>query len=546
MANKPAGLACDRHGSAGRASLTDLLGRMVGRGSPPPLFLLTPLDRDASGLAAYARSGAVAQAVSARLRHRRARRGYLAVVHGDLPEGETRTVQSHLVLNARGVPEPVDPAERHGDDPVKATIHVRGVKAGRGVSLVRIRPETDLSLQVRAQLAEIGHPVVGDRAFPPRDEIKAQAPRAERLALLADELVIPAKDPGGEALTLRLRTPAWFEDLLGGRAPREAGEMRGAEGVSSAVEWSTDEGGLGVGDGGARRPAGSDEADGSWSHVAAWYADLLESGRGDLHDEVVHPGVLGLLVPGPGERVLDVACGEGTLAGLVAERGASVTGVDLSEDLVRRARESSPERLDFRVGDARRLGDALGAGEPGYDAACCVLALMNIDDLGAVCAGLAGALRPGGRAVIVVLHPAFRAPGRTSWGWVRTGDGGERQFRRVDAYLSEDRHEIVMHPGRAARGDGESGGPITTVSHHRPIGSYVNALSCAGLAVDRVEEWASHRRSEAGPRAVEEDRARREIPMFLAVRAVKPRGGETGRGDDPVPEAGVGGGVAQP
>ena len=282
---------------------------MIGRGSPPPLFLLTQLDRDAAGLVAFARSGVVAKAVSGRLHNRKARRGYLAVVHGDFPEGETRTVQSHLVLNARGVPEPVDPAQRHRDDPVKAVIHVRGVRTSGTVSLVRIRPETDLTMQVRAQLAEIGHPVVGDRAFPPRDEIKNRAPRAERLALLADELVIPAKEPSGEALSLRLRTPAWFEDLLGGRSARQAGEMRGAEGEAAGVEWSD-------GDGDNNNDG---DNDGSWSHVAGWYADLLGSGRGDLHDKVVHPGVLGLIDPKPDDRVLDVACGEGTLARLLAE-----------------------------------------------------------------------------------------------------------------------------------------------------------------------------------------------------------------------------------
>jgi hypothetical protein len=36
-----------------------------------------------------------------------------------------------------------------------------------------------------------------------------------------------------------------------------------------------------------------------------------------------------------------------------------------------------------------------------------------------------------------------------------------------------------------------------------------------------MEEWPSLRQSQPGPRAQEENRARREIPMFLALRAVK-------------------------
>jgi hypothetical protein len=51
----------------------------------------------------------------------------------------------------------------------------------------------------------------------------------------------------------------------------------------------------------------------------------------------------------------------------------------------------------------------------------------------------------------------------------------------------------------------------------------VNAMGEAGLLVDRLEEWPSMRRSQPGPRAAEENRARTEIPMFLAIRAVRAR-----------------------
>jgi hypothetical protein len=89
-----------------------------------------------------------------------------------------------------------------------------------------------------------------------------------------------------------------------------------------------------------------------------------------------------------------------------------------------------------------------------------------------------------------------------------------RQYRRVDAYLSVASRPIVMNPGQVA-----AGAPaVTTVTWHRPIQAYVSAFAAAGLLVDALEEWPSHRQSEPGPRAAEEDRARREIPMFLAIR----------------------------
>ena len=91
------------------------------------------------------------------------------------------------------------------------------------------------------------------------------------------------------------------------------------------------------------------------------------------------------------------------------------------------------------------------------------------------------------------------------------------QFRRVDGYLSNASREIVMNPGAVSSG----AKPIVTLTHHRPVSVYVNALGAAGLAVDHMEEWASLRQSQPGPRAAAENRARREIPMFLAIRARK-------------------------
>jgi hypothetical protein len=78
----------------------------------------------------------------------------------------------------------------------------------------------------------------------------------------------------------------------------------------------------------------------------------------------------------------------------------------------------------------------------------------------------------------------------------------------------------VMNPAQAAEGKPA----VTTVTWHRPIEVYVQAFASAGLLIDALEEWPSHRVSEPGPRAAEEDRARREIPMFLALRARKVAG----------------------
>ena len=62
-----------------------------------------------------------------------------------------------------------------------------------------------------------------------------------------------------------------------------------------------------------------------------------------------------------------------------------------------------------------------------------------------------------------------------------------------------------------------------TISFHRPLQSYIQSLHKAGMAVTRLEEWISHKKSQKGPRAIEEDRIRKEIPMFLMLEAAKPK-----------------------
>ncbi len=270
------------------------------------------------------------------------------------------------------------------------------------------------------------------------------------------------------------------------------------------------------------RPARVEEkGSGSWEHVAGWYDDLLERRGSDHHTTVVLPGVLRLLDPQNDQRILDVACGQGLLARELTQAGASVIGVDASPSLIEAARKRVPQGAEFFVADARELGRLKTEQElDTCDSAACVLAAMNFDPIEPAFGAIASMLRPGGRFVLVILHPAFRIPGRTAWVWRTEPDGSTVQSRHVDAYLSPTSHPITMNPGEVARGKR----PVNTWTHHRPLSAYINALGEAGLLVDRVEEWASERRSEPGPRAEAENRARAEIPMFAAIRAVRVEG----------------------
>jgi SAM-dependent methyltransferase len=98
---------------------------------------------------------------------------------------------------------------------------------------------------------------------------------------------------------------------------------------------------------------------------------------------------LDLLDPQPGERVLDVGCGEGALTRRIAERGARVVGIDNSAEMVGAARDAG---LDARLLDAAEMDFAAE-----FDAAFSNAALHWMIDRAPVARAIFFALKPGGR-----------------------------------------------------------------------------------------------------------------------------------------------------
>jgi SAM-dependent methyltransferase len=247
----------------------------------------------------------------------------------------------------------------------------------------------------------------------------------------------------------------------------------------------------------------------SWDSLAAWYDGWVGEAGSRYHRAVAVPAVLDLLDPQPGEAILDVGAGQGVLAPHIAGAGARYTGIDAGPRLIGLARKRHGRDGRFLVGDARALAGVPGLRAGAFDGVVFLLSIQDMDPLDAVLGSAAWALRPGGRVALLLIHPAFRVPRQSGWGW----DAGRKlQYRRIDRYLTPLPVPLKPLPG-------EAGG--ATRSFHRPLGAYINTLAACGLLVERMLEIPSPWPGAPAGEPSAAEHARQEIPLFLGLRARK-------------------------
>jgi SAM-dependent methyltransferase len=203
------------------------------------------------------------------------------------------------------------------------------------------------------------------------------------------------------------------------------------------------------------------------------------------------PAMVDLAGEVDGRRVLDAGCGSGPLAAALRGKGALVSGFDLSPGMVALARERLGEETDLRVAD---LGERLPWDDDSFDVVVCSLALHYLEDWIAPLTDLRRVLRPGGRLVISVPHPAvylFNYPGRDYFALTRYSE--EFQFGEQSAVLTY---------------------------WHRPLHAMTDAFADAGFQISVVSEppWSPDTPAELLPDSASE-RTAFMCFLFFALEA---------------------------
>jgi SAM-dependent methyltransferase len=205
------------------------------------------------------------------------------------------------------------------------------------------------------------------------------------------------------------------------------------------------------------------------------------------------------LLPQPGRLTLDLGCGEGRVSRDLAALGHRVVSVDITISLVRDAKLAAAE-IPALVADARAIPLASNA----CDLAVAYMSLMDFDDMQRAVYETARILEPGGRLCMAVVHPMNSAGGFE-------GTDPDAPFVIRGTYLEA--HPYVDQVER----DGMS---MTFSSRHHSIEDYFRALEAAGFLVEAVREVPVDEASTS----LDQSRIRwRRLPLFLDVRAVKPR-----------------------
>ncbi|MGH2560564.1 MAG: class I SAM-dependent methyltransferase [Thermomicrobiales bacterium] len=226
----------------------------------------------------------------------------------------------------------------------------------------------------------------------------------------------------------------------------------------------------------------TDETRAIWDGNADWWADYIGEGN-QFQLEIANPPTERLLALRPGERVLDVACGNGPFSRRMAKAGAEVVAFDFSERFIARARQRSAEtgdQIEYHVLDATDEARLLTLGERRFDAAVCNQALMDMTTIEPLLGALARLLKVGGRFVFSVPHPCFHSTATRM-----VAEREDRAGELVTTYAVKVFDYLGLAP---TKGLGIIGQPQPHYYFDRPLTVLFGSCFAAGFALDGLEE----------------------------------------------------------
>ena len=217
--NKPMGLAV-QGGSGTTRHIDGMLDVLRGPDGQRPR-LVHRLDKDTAGCLLVAKTRFAAQALAKTFRSRGARKIYWALVAG-VPKPRQGRVSTFLAKEELENDSRMRVA-RHGEEGASHAVTYYAVvdTAARQLSWVSLKPVTGRTHQLRAHMAHIGHPIVGDPKYFMKENWDMPGGMQNRLHLMARRIVLP--HPRGGVIDVTAPLPAHMRqswNLIGFDASR--------------------------------------------------------------------------------------------------------------------------------------------------------------------------------------------------------------------------------------------------------------------------------------------------------------------------------------
>ena len=224
-----------------------------------------------------------------------------------------------------------------------------------------------------------------------------------------------------------------------------------------------------------------------WNKAARTWIEFVRSGKDYYAEYLTGPALKRVIGRVKEKKVLDLGCGEGRFSRFFARMGAKVTGIDISEELIKAAREEEGRRplgIEYYVADA---ADLHMFDSEVFDIVYCHMALGDIADYEGAIAEVSRVLKVGGRFIIVMEHPCFsrRLLNReVIAGWkISLREDGSKEYHyywvkdyfRRHSYRWEWKHDRLTSS-------------FITIGFHRTLSDYINTLTKHGLVITKLDE----------------------------------------------------------
>lgn len=218
----------------------------------------------------------------------------------------------------------------------------------------------------------------------------------------------------------------------------------------------------------------------AWNTNADFWDAQMSDGN-EFFNVLVWPAVVRLLAPTAGDRLLDLACGNGLTSRRLSAAGAHVVACDFSSEMIRAARaRSDAGAIDYRPLDVTDAGALRQLGR--FDGVLCNMALMDIADIQPLMAALPLLLLPHGRFVFSVLHPGFNNPDA-----VLMAESEDRSGTLVTTHSVKISRYMTPYTRVGVAIEGQ---PVSHPYFHRSLTALLAPAFRAGLTVDGFEECA--------------------------------------------------------